>query len=242
MKIITIGVSKGGTGKTTTAAALAQAAVKDGKKVLAIDLDPQGNLSYSLGADVNKIGAFELLEGESIHNTIQRTALNMDVIASSPNLAAITTRTGSAKRLQKALAPLEDYDFVFVDTPPLMGELNYNALQAATGLIIPLEPDNSSLQGFYQIKDVSEHIRKSNPALEILGIILTRYDSRPNVNRFMKDEIERIGNESNVPLLAVIRPGIAVREALSMRKSLFEYAPKAKPTEDYWKLYTIIKK
>ena len=179
MQIITTAVIKGGTGKTTTAAALAQAAAAAGKRVLAIDLDPQGNLSFALAADQTQPGSYQLLHGAEAAAVTQTTAQGISVISATPDLATEKTAPGSAKRLQAALEPIKKkYDFVFIDTPPQMGELTFNALQAATGLIIPLETDNSSLQGLYQIADIAQQMQSSNPALQITGTILTRYDGR----------------------------------------------------------------
>ena len=147
-QIITAAVIKGGTGKTTTAAALAQAAAAAGKKVLAIDLDPQANLSFFIGADQNAPGSYQLLHGAEAAQLIQDTEQGIQAIAASPDLATERTTPASAKRLQEAIEPVKkDYDLIIIDTPPQMGELTFNALQASTGLIIPLETDNSSLQG-----------------------------------------------------------------------------------------------
>lgn len=235
--IITTAVIKGGTGKTTTAAALAQAAAADGKKVLAIDLDPQANLTFFIGADQTQPGSYELLHGEDPAELIQRSQ-GIDIIAGSPNLATERTTPASAMRLAEALKPLKRYSLIVIDTPPQMGELTYNALQAATGLLIPLETDNSSLQGLYQITDIAQQIRRnSNPKLNILGIVLTRYDSRPKLNRYLMETIAEKGSEIGAPLLMTIRPGIAIREAQAMQQSLYEYAPESNPAKDYKTLY-----
>ncbi len=241
MMIVTAAVIKGGTGKSTTVAALAQAAADAGKKVLAIDLDPQANLSFFIGADPTAPGSYQLLHGADPAQLIQRTQQGIDAIAAAPDLATEKTTPGSAKRLQQALEPVRNsYDLILIDTPPTIGELTYNALQASTGLIIPLETDNSSLQGLYQITDIARHIRQSNPALRITGVVLTRYDARPKLNRFLRDAIAERAQEMGVPFLMGIRPGIAIREAQAMQRSLYDYAPRSKPAEDYKKLFEMI--
>lgn len=241
MQILTAAVIKGGTGKTTTTAALAQAAVAAGKKVLAIDLDPQANLTFILAADQNSPGSYELLHGTDPAQLIQRSPQGMDVISASPDLATERTTPASAKRLQTALEPLtSDFDLIVIDTPPTIGELTFNALQAATGLIIPLESDNSSLQGLYQIADIAHQMQRSNPALTITGVVLTRYDARPKLNRYLQEAIAERGQEIGAPFLIGIRPGIAVREAQAMQVSLFDYAPRSNPAQDYKKLYEMI--
>lgn len=241
MKIITAAVIKGGTGKTTTAAALAQAAHRDGKRVLAVDLDPQANFSFSLGADQNKPGSYQMLTGTPIRELIQTTPQGIDCVSASPNLATIKTTPGSAKRLSKALATMEDaYDIALIDTPPQMGELTFNALQAATGLIVPLETDNNSLQGLYQILEIAAQVQQTNPQLKILGTVITRYDPRPNINKYLMGAISQIGKEAGAPLLATIRTGVAVREAQAMQQDLYSYARHSKPATDYMKLYKMI--
>lgn len=241
MQIMTAAVIKGGTGKTTTATALAQAAAAAGKRVLAIDLDPQANFTFFIGADQNSPGSYQLLHGTDPAQLIQRTAQGIDAIAASPDLATERTTPASAKRLQTALAPLKnDYDFAFIDVPPQMGELLFNALQAATGLIIPLESDNSSLQGLYQITDIAHQMQRSNPALSIIGVVLTRYDSRPKLNRYLQEVIAERGQEIGAPFLMGIRPGIAIREAQAMQLSLFDYAPRSNPAQDYKRLFDMI--
>ena len=136
MQILTIADQKGGTGKTTTTVALAQAAQAKGLKVLAIDLDPQANLTFALNADTRAKGSFELLNGEQARKTIQQTAQGIYTIAASRNLATVTTTTGSAKRLQKALQPIKNiYDLIVIDTPPTAGELNTTLYKRVQGLL-----------------------------------------------------------------------------------------------------------
>lgn len=234
MKIFTTAVIKGGTGKTTTCAALAQAAAARGLRVLAVDLDPQANFSFAIGADQNRPGAYQLLNGTPAAQLIQQTEQGIHAITASPDLSTVKTSPASAKRLAAALEPVkESYDLAIIDTPPMLGELVYNALQAATGLIIPLETDGSSLQGLYQITDVAKQMQRSNPGLSITGIVLTRYDNRPKINRHMKNVIEDTGRELGAPFLVPIRSGVAVREAAALQVSLYEYAPRSKPAHDY---------
>lgn len=243
MQIITTAVIKGGTGKTATAAAIAQAAAADGKKVLIVDLDPQANLTYTVAADQNKAGAYQLFNGTPAAQLIQHTEQGIDAIAASPDLTTVKTAAGSAKRLQEALNPLRSlYDICIIDTPPVMGELVFNALQAADGLLIPLEADTYSLQGLYQITDIAHQMQRSNPKLSIIGVVISRYDARPNISRYMKDVIAEKGAEIGAPLLMAIRPAIAVKEAAAFQQSLFEYAPNSKPAADFMQLYKMITK
>jgi len=184
---------------------------------------------------------FALLHGTPAADLMQHTAQGIHAIAASPDLSAERTTPASAKRLQKALEPVKgQFDLIIIDTPPQMGELTYNALQASTGLIVPLETDTNSLQGLYHIADIAQQMQHSNPDLSIIGVILTRYDSRPKINRYIKSVIEEKGQEIGAPYLMEIRNGVAVREAAAMQQSLFDYAPHSKPAADYKKLYKII--
>lgn len=242
MQIITLSIQRGGTGKTTTAAALAQAAALDGRKVLAIDLDPQGNFTFSLKADPSQGGSFEMLNGTPARKLIQHPEGGIDVIPATWALSTITSGTGTAKRLQNALKPIKSrYDLIVIDTPPTAGELQYNALQAATGLIIPIQADVFGLQGLYQIADTAEQFKKSNPDLSVLGIVFTRHNGRSTLSRQMQETIINAAAERGIPYLATIRAGIAIQEAQALQQNIFEYAPKAKPVQDYAELYNLIK-
>ena len=237
-QVITIAEIKGGTGKTTTAAALAQAAEKDKKKVLLIDLDAQANLTSLFGADPTAPGAWNLLEGFPALELIQHTELNIDIIAGAPNLAAEIPTKGSLYRLEAAIMPLLPfYDLIIIDTPPAFGEMTYNALQASNSLVIALEANTSALQGFYLITDLAKDAKKHNHKLKVLGAIITRYNPRPVLSRQMRDIIEEKAKAVICPYLGEIRQGIAIQEAQAYRKNLFDYSPKSKPAQDYKELY-----
>lgn len=240
MQVITIAIQKGGVGKTTTAATLANAAVYAGKKVLCIDLDPQGNLSYTLGArtGANVPGSMNLLNGTPAADVIQPIRKNMDVIPANWELSTITTSTGSARRLQRAIEPLKTlYDLIVIDTPPTAGELQYNAMQAATGLIIPLQADVYSVQSLYQITDTAKAIQQTNKDLKILGYILTQFDPRSVVVRRVHDLIDQNAQTIGTKCLGTVRSAVAVKEAALLQESLFDYAPKSKPAADYMAIY-----
>ena len=243
MQILTVAVIKGGTGKTTTAAAIAQAAAADGKKVLAIDLDPQANLTFCLAADQNAPGSYDLITGGDPAQLVQHTPQGVDTIAASPDLATLTTRAGSARHLQTAIDPIKgSYDLIIIDTPPTIGEMTYNALQASTGLVIPLETDSNSLQGLYRIVDIARQMQRSNPLLTIKGALLTRYDNRPKLNRYLREAVAEKAAELDTPYLGEIRSGVAIREAQAFQASLFDYAPGSKPAQDYKAIYQILMK
>ena len=244
MQIITIAVQKGGTGKTTTAATLAQAAAYKGRRVLAIDLDPQGNLSVTLAAQmIPKTGnSYNLLMGLPPADLIQTTEQGIDVIPACLDLATISSGKGSARRLQRALEPIKNnYDFIVIDTPTA-AELQYNALQAATGLIIPLQADSYNIQSLYQTTDIAAQIKKSNPALSITGVIMTNYNGQTKHARQIREAIQKQAEAMQLPYLGEIRRAIAIQEAATFRQSLFEYAPKSNPARDYLAIYETITK
>ena len=234
MKVVTVAMQKGGTAKSTSTAALAQAAAAAGQRVLAIDLDPQGNTSFFLSADATRPGAYELLDGADPAQLIQTTTQKVDVIPASWNLATVTSGRGSARRLQRAIEPLKSrYDIILIDTPPNAGELQYNALQAADTLIIPLQADIVGLQGLYLMHDTAQEISASNPALKIAGIVLTRHNTRSVITRQMQDQITETALSMGVPCLGAVREGVAIREAQALQVSLYDYAPKSNPARDY---------
>lgn len=244
MQIIATAVTKGGTGKSTTTAALAQAAAYRGKRVLAIDLDPQGNLSFFLQADTSRPGIYELLEGKAKPaEVIQRTAAGVDIIPASWNLSTMTTGKGSARRLQQALEPIKrvfGYSLILIDTPPTAGELQYNALQASTGLLIPVQADIVGLQGFYQIADTARQIQQSNPALQIMGFVITRHRGRSTLSKQMQETITQQAAAQGIPFLMAIREAVAVQEAQALQQSLYHYAPNSKPAADYLQLLDML--
>lgn len=240
MQVLTIAVQKGGTGKTTTAATLCYAAVKDRKKVLAIDLDTQGNLSYSLNMRTgsNLPGSFNLLSGENPAGIIQHLDSGIDAIPANWQLSTMKAETGSARHLQTAIEPLKRlYDAIIIDTPPTAGTLQYNALQAATGLVIPLKTDVYSVQSLYQIVDTARQFQSSNPLLRIKGIVLTQYSKRSIIDRQMEKKIADAAAEYGLQIIGRIRQGVAVKEATALQENLYQYAPKSKPAADYWQLY-----
>ena len=226
MRVITICNQRGGIGKSTTAAALAQAACYRGFKCLVIDLDPQGHLSFFTGANTNTEGAFDLLQGKPAAEIIQKTAMGLDAIP------------GSARRLRKALEPIKGkYDFIIIDTPATAGELQNNALMASTDLIIPLQADITGTKSLYLVTDAAKQIQRANPELQITGYILTSAGGRSTLARQMAEQIQQRAAAENVPYLGAIRKAVAIQEAQAMQESLFDYAPKSNPAADYLALF-----
>lgn len=241
-EILTVTMQKGGVAKTTTAAALAQAAAFTGKKVLAIDLDPQGQLSFALGANTNAGNTYNLLMDQaSAEDVIQHTTQDLDVIPAGRELQAITGGKGTARRLQRAIEPIRGrYNLIIIDTPTAPGELSYNAIQAATGLIIPMQADIFDLQSFYQTIETAEMFRESNPELTITGIVITMFDSRSNISKQMQKTVINKAAAQGVPYLGTVRRGVAIREAIAFQESLYSYAPRSNPARDYMEVFNYI--
>lgn len=240
MTIYTISTDKGGTAKTTTAAVLAQAAHHAGKRVLAIDLDPQGNLTYCLAADARQPGSYELLHGAPSSSVIQTTPQGVDVIPASRNLLTEASAAGSARRLSQALEPIKKkYSACFIDTPATAGELQYNAMQAADRLIIVLEADGYCVQALYQIHDTAEQIRQSNPRLKYAGVIITKWETNAaNIEKYLRDQIKQTAEALRIPYLGEVRRQRApLKEATAFQQSLYDYAPKCNPAADYMAIY-----
>lgn len=239
MKTITVTNQKGGTGKTTTAIQLAAGLSLKGYKTLSIDLDAQGNLTYTAGAKTNGATALGVLTGEvKAEDAIQHTPSG-DIIAANKALAgadAFIADTGKEYRLKEALESLQAaYDYIIIDTPPALGILTINALTACDSVIIPAQADIYSLQGVEQLAETMKPVKKyCNPALTVEGILLTRYSPRSVLSRDVAELAAQLAGKLGTKLFkTTIREAIAVKEAQISQQSLYSYAPKANVTEDY---------
>lgn len=239
MKVYAVINQKGGVGKSTTAAALWAGLSSRGYKALAIDLDAQGNLSYTAGADPSHKTALSLLTGEAAAGeTIQQLAAG-ELIAASKALAgadAFITDTGKEYRLKEALEPISGlYDYVIIDTPPALGILTINALTACTSVIIPAQADVYSLQGIEQLAETIKPVKRyCNPELAIAGILLTRHNARSILSRDVTGYMQQLADKLGTRVFkTAIREGIAVKEAQIMQRSLFDYAPRSNAAADY---------
>lgn len=238
--IYAVAFQKGGTGKTSTAAAIAAGTTFRGKKALAIDLDPQGNLTFAMGGNPAAAGAYDLITGrETAENAIQHTAQG-DIIPAGLNLSAvdaeISGRPGRDFLLQAAIKPVvARYDVVVIDTPPALGTLLVNALTAADRAILTMNADIYSLQGLYLLSDTIKQVQTyCNPALKVEGVLFTRHSTRTSLARDMTTSTAAALEQIGIKLFrAAIREGVAVKEAAALQQSLFDYAPKSNPARDY---------
>lgn len=239
--IIAVCNQKGGVGKTATAQAIATGAAKIGRRSLAIDLDPQCNLSFSMGGNSADAGIYELMMGMTTPGQIIQHTAQGDIIPASTGLAlADHTFTGESRStyLAAALRPVRrKYDVITIDCPPALNILLVNALMAADTVIIPLTADMYALQGLYQLKQSIEAAQKSNTGLKIGGVVFTRHSTRTVLARDLTDVITAKCRELDIPVYkTVIREGVSIREAQTQRESIFDYAPRSNPAKDYMQL------
>ena len=239
MHIYAVINQKGGVGKTTTVSALCGGLRLRGRKVLAIDLDPQGNLSYSFGAEPDGKKAFGVLTGElTAAEAVVHTSQG-DIIPGGKALSgadAFISDTGKEYRLKEALEPLlSDYDCIVIDTPPALGILTVNALTACTGVIIPAQADIYSLQGIGQLGETVVPVKKyCNPGLRINGILLTRYSPRSVLSRDVTALMEQMAKELDTVVFDTkIREAVSIREAQMLKTDIFSYAEKSNVAADY---------
>lgn len=239
MKAIAVINQKGGVGKSTTALAIGAGLALKGYSILYIDLDAQGNLSYTMGANTQGYNALGVLQRpETAKGEIQHTEQG-DIIASSPSLAGadtVITETGKEYRLKEALETIRgSYDYCIIDTPPALGILTVNALTACNGAIIPAQADIYSLQGISQLYSTIETVRRyCNRDLTIMGIVLTRFNSRSILRREVAEMIDQTAEQLHTKLYkAKIRECTALAEAQARRTDIYSYAPKSNASADY---------
>ncbi len=237
-QVLAFANQKGGVAKTTSTVNLGVALVEMGKRVLAVDMDPQGNLTMSQGIDP------ENLEKSMYDVLVHRLPIDdvilsneIDVAAATIDLAgaemALSTQIGRERALERALKPMQDkYDYILIDTPPSLGLLTINALAASDGVIVPVQCEYLSLRGLLQLERTLEMIREDiNPRVRIRGILPTLFDSRTLHGR----EAIEILKENFGPLVfkTVVRKTIKFAEAPVQGSSVLKYDPRGKGAEAY---------
>lgn len=244
MKVIAITQQKGGTGKTTTAAAIGSGLIHKGNRVLFIDLDPQGNLSFILRSDTAKANSLDLLTGNITARKAAQTLTMGDkgtaaIIPATPYLSGADAKisiTGREYRLAETLKQVSGlYDYCIVDTPPALGILTVNALAAADSVIIPCQADILSIQATGQIAETINGVRSNcNPKLKIAGILLTRYIGRQNLTKDTTEVLETAAKAIGTKLFNTrIRESVSIREAQAIGKDIFSFNPRCNGAADY---------
>ncbi len=199
-KIISIFNQKGGVGKTTTAVNLTAALGLAGKKVLLVDVDPQGNTTSGFGINKqNTVSSYEVLIGTAgIENAIIKTEYkNVSVVPAKSDLAGaeieLTDLEKRESRLKTALLPLrERYDYIFIDCPPSLGLIAINALNASDSVLVPIQCEFYAMEGLSQLMATVRQVKRAyNPMLELEGVVLTMYDGRLNLTQQVVGEIKK---------------------------------------------------
>jgi chromosome partitioning protein len=241
--IIAVANQKGGVGKTTTAANLGASLAQRGQRVLLVDLDPQGNLTSAVGiarADGQTVA--DALLDRRVQLPIVRVdngTGRLDLVPASLALAGaeaqLMNKLGRELRLRDQVAQVEsNYDYVLIDTPPSLGLLTINALVAANRVLIPTEARFFSLQGLQMIEESIEEVLYLNPRLEVLGIILSKFDRRLREEKQVADYLrERWGTHV---FDTEIGTSSKILEASSAGRSVFKYAGAERAAEAYAKL------
>lgn len=227
MKVIAICNNKGGVGKTTTTAATAAALVKKGYRVLVVDMDAQANLTYSLSpADFSEAAtvADTLIEGKPLPIYVIREPL--DIVPASFGLSKAEVAGIGTDVLKKALATVEGYDYVLIDTAPGVGLLTLNALTAADAVVITLTAEALPAQGMQTLEEVIAAV-----GVRTAGYLITRYNSRLSLSKVVVGALrKRLGT---LLFGTMIRENVALAEAPFSRKDIYTYAPKSNGAKDY---------
>ena len=240
-RIIAIANQKGGVGKTTTAINLSASLASLGKKVLAIDMDPQGNMSSGLGVDKNEVEktVYDLIIGNiGIEECIYEEVIeNLDVLPSNIDLSAAEIELIGVDNKEYILRDevnkvKEKYDFIIIDCPPALSMLTINAMTTSDSVLVPIQCEYYALEGLSQLIHTIELVQERlNPELEIEGVVFTMYDARTNLSLQV---VENVKDNLNQNIYKTIIPrNVRLAEAPSYGMPINLYDPKSQGTESY---------
>lgn len=243
-KVVAIANQKGGVGKTTTAINVASALGTAGKKVLMVDVDPQGNATSGLGINkresqnstYNLLIANEKIEDILVHSPYK----NVDILPSNINLAGVEIELVDMNertyRLKQALSPVRDqYDFIIIDCPPSLGLITLNAFSAANSVLVPIQCEYYALEGLSQLMATIRQVKRMyNSELELEGVLLTMFDSRLNLTVQVAEEVKKFFKDK--VFRTVIPRNVRLSEAPSYGQPIQYYEPGSKGAEAYNKL------
>ena len=239
-QIITVTNQKGGVGKTTTASALVCGLHQRGAKVLGIDLDPQGNLGFTLGLDIGSSSTvYDVFKGNcSMEEAIASTEYG-DVLPSDIMLSAAEVEFTAPRRefmLSDLLMGVRDrYDFVIIDTPPALNVLTVNAYVTSTGLIVPMEAEVLSLVGVTQLQETIETVRDAyNPSLKVIGILINKFNGRLTLSKDILELAQEVAEQLDSRVFeAKIHRGVGVAMAPAHGQTVLTYQPDSRPAQDF---------
>lgn len=243
-KLIAIFNQKGGVGKTTTNVNLSACLAKMNKKILVIDIDPQGNSTSGFGIDKNEVELSiydALVDKVDINETIIPTGIkNLDLIPSNMNLAGaeieLTKNENREAALKDAVKAIKnDYDYIFIDCPPSLGLLTINSLVAANSVLIPIQCEYYALEGVSALIDTIRLVKKSlNPNIEIEGVVLSMFDGRTNLSIQVVDEVKRYFKGKVYS--TIIPRNVRLAEAPSFGIPIIDYDSNSKGAQAYMDL------
>jgi chromosome partitioning protein len=243
-RVIAVANQKGGVGKTTTAINLSASLAAAERRVLAVDADPQANLTSGLGRKTrdSRLNLYEVLMGEtSIEAALVSTDLaHLSLVPSERNLIGVEVELvsveGREQRLKQALAPVADrFDYVFIDCPPSLGLLTVNALVAADAVLVPLQCEYFALEGVTELMETLKRVRRSlNPSIAVEGVLLTMFDERTNLSQQVASEIRE--HFKDQVFQATIPRSVRLAEAPSFGKPIILYDIRSRGAETYLEL------
>lgn len=243
-RVIAIANQKGGVGKTTTAINLSSCLAEKGKKVLAVDMDPQGNMTSGLGLDKNSIEdtIYDLIIGESeINQVIKKDILeNLDIIPTSIDLSGAEIELLDEENkefiVRNAISKVKDeYDYIIIDCPPSLSMLTINAMTTADSVLVPIQCEYYALEGLSQLIHTVELVRdRLNENLQIEGVVFTMYDARTNLSLQVVENVK--DNLQQNIYKTIIPRNIRLAEAPSYGMPINHYDPKSAGADSYMRL------